>query len=380
MKRMKISIITVTLNCCATIERTIQSVLAQVYKDKEYIVLDGASKDGTCEIIERYSDDIACFISKPDSGIYDAMNSGLKYATGDYVIFMNGDDCFVDENALSRIVPYCKGNNIVIGREYCGSRLSKVVDLGEVKSKYYDIFYPHQATFVPIKMFEEYGLYDEIYRTSADFEWICRAMYAGAKIDCVNEIVSNYSIGGRSSLIGCVQDEYNISKKYMLLDGEEELIPDMILKVIKKARNSIFRMIVSDEYFDDCLKQIIEGQIAEGFPVRIWGAGFLGTIYLKKFKRLGFDVDLIIDSKCKKDILFDTPIVEYEYSYIKNVFIATEEYEDEIFDFLINKGFREGTDFITHSRVVSEVIESVGLNYKPIAEFERQTGLSLMRI
>ncbi|XME04325.1 glycosyltransferase family 2 protein [Lachnospiraceae bacterium C1.1] len=377
---MKISIITVTYNCSSSIERTIQSVISQAYENKEYIIVDGNSNDGTREIIERYKDDISLFISESDNGIYDAMNKGLSHATGDYVIFINGDDCFADDNALSRIAPYCNGDNIVIGREYCGSRLSEVVDLNTVKSKYYDIFYPHQATFVPLNMFRKYGFYDETYRTSADFEWICRAMYAGSKIDWVDEIVSKYSIGGRSSLIGCVQDEYNIAKKYMLLNGEEKLIPDMTSKVIKKAQNTLFRMIVSDEQFYDCLKQIIERKIEGGFPVRIWGAGFLGTIYFRLFKRLGVNVDLIIDSKCDKVTFMGIPIVKYENSYINNVFIATEEYEDEITSFLNDEGFGEDTGYITHSRMVNEVICAVGASYRSIEEFEKATGLSITRV
>ena len=88
----KFSVITVTYNAEAVLEDTIQSVISQTYRHVEYIIVDGASKDKTVEIIKQYESGIASWISEPDKGLYDAMNKGLKLATGDYVWFLNAGD------------------------------------------------------------------------------------------------------------------------------------------------------------------------------------------------------------------------------------------------------------------------------------------------
>ena len=100
---MKISIITVSYNAAKTIEQTISSVVNQTYQDIEYIIIDGGSTDGTMDIIRKYEDRIAYWISEPDKGIYDAMNKGIDVATGDYVYFLGADDRLVDANIIDKI-------------------------------------------------------------------------------------------------------------------------------------------------------------------------------------------------------------------------------------------------------------------------------------
>jgi len=99
----KVSIITVVYNNRNFIETAIKSVLSQTYKNIEYIVIDGGSKDGTKEIIEKFKDKISEFISEPDKGIYDAMNKGLKLATGDIVGILNSDDFYADKFVLEKV-------------------------------------------------------------------------------------------------------------------------------------------------------------------------------------------------------------------------------------------------------------------------------------
>ena len=103
------SVITITYNAAATLEDTIQSVITQTYHHIEYIVVDGASKDSTLQIAEKYRTNISKLISEPDKGLYDAMNKGIGMATGDYLIFLNAGDCFHDDSTLQRIVSGLKG-------------------------------------------------------------------------------------------------------------------------------------------------------------------------------------------------------------------------------------------------------------------------------
>lgn len=101
---MKVSIITIAYNSAETIEDTIQSVLAQDYPNIEYIIVDGASKDQTPQIVERYKSSISKYVSERDKGIYDAMNKGVALATGDVIGILNSDDFYADQKVISDIV------------------------------------------------------------------------------------------------------------------------------------------------------------------------------------------------------------------------------------------------------------------------------------
>ena len=97
-----ISVITVCYNAVANIEETMLSVLNQRYDKVEYIVIDGGSKDGTLDVIKKYANKLAYWISEPDKGIYDAMNKGIAKATGDWINFMNAGDKFINEEVLNK--------------------------------------------------------------------------------------------------------------------------------------------------------------------------------------------------------------------------------------------------------------------------------------
>ena len=110
---MKISIITVVYNRAATIERAIRSVLGQSYTNIEYIIVDGASKDGTAEIIQQYKDRIHTVVSEKDNGMYDALNKGIRLATGDVVGILHADDEFANDQVLATIASRFAANTEV---------------------------------------------------------------------------------------------------------------------------------------------------------------------------------------------------------------------------------------------------------------------------
>jgi len=113
---MKISVITVCYNAVDTIEETIKSVIGQTYPDIEYIVIDGGSKDGTVDIIKKYADKIAYWVSEPDKGIYDAMNKGIAVASGDYINMMNSGDTFVSDETVEKAVAiFPKDADVIFG-------------------------------------------------------------------------------------------------------------------------------------------------------------------------------------------------------------------------------------------------------------------------
>lgn len=204
---MKITIITVCYNSSATIEKTIQSVANQTYKDVEYIVVDGNSKDKTVSIIEKHDDIISRWISEPDKGLYDAMNKGVAMATGDLIGILNSDDTFNSNTVIEEIVNFHEENNVEasVGNIIQHRENGKIVRL--YSSKYWKpeklkigFMPPHPSIFFKKELFDKFGNYDLGFKIGADYELITRFFLK-------NKIIWKYSgitttamlVGGLSS-------------------------------------------------------------------------------------------------------------------------------------------------------------------------------------
>ena len=182
----KFSIITVTYNAEKVLEDTIQSVIFQTYRNVEYIIVDGASKDHTLEIVNKYHNRINKVISEPDKGLYDAMNKGIQLATGDYLCFLNAGDKFHDSETLQKIVHTLKGQelpDVIYGETAIVDeeghflhmrRLSAPAHLNW-KSFKQGMLVCHQAFFANRELAINH-LYNLQYRFSADFDWCIRIM------------------------------------------------------------------------------------------------------------------------------------------------------------------------------------------------------------
>ncbi len=112
----RVSIVTIAYNAEDYIERTIKSVANQTYSNIEYIIIDGASKDNTLQVVERYREHVDICVSEPDKNLYDAMNKGIDRATGDYVLFMNAGDCIADSKALPKMLEHANGEDFIYAR------------------------------------------------------------------------------------------------------------------------------------------------------------------------------------------------------------------------------------------------------------------------
>ena len=180
----KFSIITVTYNAGKVLDDTIQSVISQTYHHWEYIIVDGASKDNTLQIIQQYKDRIQKVVSEPDKGLYDAMNKGMKLATGDYVCFLNAGDSFYEDDTLQHMVHSIQGHElpdilygetaIVDGNgHFLHMRRLSTPEQLDWKSFKQGMRVCHQAFFVRHNLLEPYDLQ---YRFSSDFDWCIRMM------------------------------------------------------------------------------------------------------------------------------------------------------------------------------------------------------------
>jgi len=182
----KFSIITVGLNSAATIRDTIESVLAQDYPDIEYIVVDGASQDGTMRIVQEYDDRIARAVSAPDKGVYDAMNTGIELATGDIIGFINSDDFYASNTVISSVAALF-GKNVATDAVYgdlCYVRkddVSKVVRYWRSSSFVPGAFArgwcpPHPTFFLRRSVYERFGGFDPEFPVAGDVELMMRLL------------------------------------------------------------------------------------------------------------------------------------------------------------------------------------------------------------
>ena len=175
---IKISIITVCYNAQNTLERTIESVFSQTYKNIEYIVVDGASTDNTISILQKYNDKLR-FISEPDDGLYDAMNKGIGLAEGDYVMFLNADDKFFDSNVVEKFAKFCeeKQTDLVYGNLAFLNNGNISIQRHKRLNKIYLIKNTPQqpATFYKKTSFDKAGFFDVQFKIVADQEWFLRA-------------------------------------------------------------------------------------------------------------------------------------------------------------------------------------------------------------
>ncbi len=221
MHTIKISIITIVYNNVRDIEYTISSVLKQSYPNIEYIVVDGASTDGTLDIINRYKDSITTIISEKDNGIYDAMNKGLALATGDYVLFLNSGDELYDEDTIRCIVEKGKGADIIYGetklideqRHVVADRRHKAPEHFDWKSFRYGMNICHQAIYIKRSITSPYDL---SYHLSADIDWVIRAAKKATSTQNVHQYVARYLVGGMSQKRHrqSLKERYTIFKKH----------------------------------------------------------------------------------------------------------------------------------------------------------------------
>lgn len=187
---MKLSIITINRNNAAGLEKTMRSVATQTFKDFEYIVVDGASTDGSVEVIKKLEPEFAHlrWVSEPDSGIYNAMNKGMRMASGEYFQILNSADCLASEDVVERMLSALEntgypsilyGNMIkcfpdgkkLLDRSFAGHDITM---LGMYKGTL-----NHDPAYIRRDLFEKYGYYDESLKIVSDWKWYLQAIILG---------------------------------------------------------------------------------------------------------------------------------------------------------------------------------------------------------
>lgn len=217
----KLSVITIVYNNAKDIERTMLSVLNQTYSNIEYILIDGASTDGTKDIIYKYKDRIAQFISERDKGIYDAMNKGLALATGDYVLFMNsGDEIYAPETVTS-VFASAPSGDIYYGEtemfdedwNSLGQRRHRAPEHFDWHSFKFGMNVSHQAIYIKRSLTQPYDLK---YKYSSDIDWILKAAKKSSNVVNTHLYVAKYLVGGISKKkhLASLKERFKILSHY----------------------------------------------------------------------------------------------------------------------------------------------------------------------
>ncbi|MGN4013928.1 glycosyltransferase family 2 protein, partial [Bacteroides xylanisolvens] len=206
---MKVSIITSCYNRAATIRSAIESVLAQDYKDIEFIVVDGSSTDGSLDIIREYADRISIIISEPDHGMYEAINKGIRVATGEIIGLLHSDDFFYDNGVIGRIVERMKrthadflyGDGLFVNPDDTNKVVRNWIGGGYRLWKVRHGWLPlHPTCYIRRDVMTRLGLYNESYKIAADSDLLVRYLLTGGlTVTYLNEYVVRMRMGGLST-------------------------------------------------------------------------------------------------------------------------------------------------------------------------------------
>ncbi len=204
---MKISVITIVYNAQDTIKRCIESVIGQNYNNIEYIIIDGGSTDNSLQIINQYKSHIKVLISEPDKGIYDAMNKGIRLATGEVVGMLNADDFFADQEVIPAVAQAFSDSNadIIYGNLDYTNSTGKIIRKWKSRtwgknSFQWGFMPPHPTFYCKRNLFEKYGFYSLEYGSAGDYELMVRFMHKyQMKSRHLNKVMVKMQVGGVSN-------------------------------------------------------------------------------------------------------------------------------------------------------------------------------------
>ncbi len=251
---MTFSIITVVFNGENLIEGTIQSVVNQTYPNIEYIIVDGASKDGTMDIVNKYVDKFPIlWISAPDKGLYDAMNKGLKMATGDFVLFLNAGDRLFDIKTLEKMAAQATSETDILygetmlvddARHHVGTRtemsVQKLPEKLTWRSMNQGMVVCHQA-FLPRRTLAPQYIPNNL---AADIDWVIKCLKEAKSVVNTHLIVSEYLMGGMSKK----RHNQSLKDRYVILKEHFGFIPNILNHVFIIGRAVIFKLFNRNGY------------------------------------------------------------------------------------------------------------------------------------
>ena len=290
---MKISVITVCRNSAATIEQTIRSVLGQTYPDIEYIIIDGGSTDGTLDIIRHYEDRIEKWVSEPDGGLYDAMNKGIRMATGDIIGIINSDDWYAPGTVTAAVRAFGErpeadlvhGDLFYVtgtGCAYKGKRLERLLPDGYAAQFY------HPTFFVRREVYEACGLFDCRYPHAADVDFVYRLHFAQVNACYSPQDVAYFRLGGVSSSWHALREARHVHDKFIgrFPVGEQDAARQAVRRLLQRQHRGM-----ACRYLDERIRWR-EPSLHPGERLFLFGTGAWGHRLHDWLRRAGRERDI----------------------------------------------------------------------------------------
>lgn len=197
-----VSVVTASFNAVDGLRRTVESVAKQRFRSVEHIVIDGGSSDGTVDYLASLGERVR-WLSEPDQGIADALNKGIAMARGEYVLVLQADDTFYDEESLAHAVPLLDGANEIVAFAVCmkyrDGQLRRLAPKGLGFLSRFQMTMPHQGVFCRRTLFERLGAFDTSFRIAMDYDFFLRCLNRGCRVVTSNEVLSIMPATGISS-------------------------------------------------------------------------------------------------------------------------------------------------------------------------------------
>lgn len=361
MSKIKVSIITVCYNSEKTIEQTICSVLGQTYKNIEYIVVDGGSKDKTLDIVGKYGDKIKV-ISEADDGIYHAMNKGIMKASGDIIGIINSDDWY-EHNAVELAVEYLNYDNcdLVYGGCKCIFDNGLIQDLKcrDISELPYRMVFAHQTVFMKRKVYEKFGIFNQRYKIAADYDMLLRFYECGVKMVEIPANIAFFRMSGLSNTHyeDTIKETEQISFAHW--DGKTEEVRFKIEKY-SEERFAYARLQEAMNRTRQDLGRIVEEMFQEKNDYIIFGAGNYGAKCLQFLRDNGIFIDCFVDNNTTKwgercgDVEIKNPF--FIKHNRKNVIVANVYYKEEIRKQLEEMGYQFGVDCVFVEDILQRIV------------------------
>lgn len=259
MNEPKLSIITINFNDVYGLQRTMNSVFEQTFTDFEYIVIDGGSGDGSLDLIKENAKTIAHWVSEDDSGIYNAMNKGIKAATGEYLLFLNSGDVLTEVSALKDFTDHPSFDGDIIYGDYKFKDGEKIYPDELTPSYFMRTSLPHQSTLFKKTVFDVMGLYDEKYKVGADRAFYIKCYLSGKfKFQHVKYFLTLFDLSGLSNDLEFItgkkmedgqllRDMYGSKYEHYYQEMEEEIERNAVPKysykgILKRIKRRILNL------------------------------------------------------------------------------------------------------------------------------------------
>ncbi len=254
---MKISIITITYNSAQTLEDTLKSVTSQDYPNLEYIIIDGKSKDTTLQIVDKYKSGIAKVVSEKDKGLYDALNKGIKHATGDVIGMLHSDDLYSNESVITNVMkkfaedPSVEGvyADLVFVNRNDTNKSMRVWESGTYQEGDFlkGWMPPHPTFFVRKEVYEKFGGFNTELKLSADYELMLRLIHKNnIKLAYLPQVIVKMRMGGVSNVSFFVKLKANLEDKLAWkLNGMKPKFSTIIMKPLRKIKQYFKRAYIA---------------------------------------------------------------------------------------------------------------------------------------